>query len=313
MNRKPLTLLALSILILVIATGCKKGDTGPAGPQGQQGTAGVVGPAGADGTIMYSGTTAPAAALGKPGDYYIDLYAGLLYGPKSSSGWGGGYAMRGSDGVAGKNGTQIYAGTGAPGSTLGVTGDFFVDTVAHDLYGPKLAAGWGIPVALQGSTGPAGPQGPAGTANVQFTPWFTPDGNWNQFSTTDLNSIYYNQGVPAITSDVLNKGAVLVFAQLDGYPTSMVPGGSVTQLPITIMFNMNSTSPNPLGDTWESFATLNNIRIQFTNSVNAYSIPNNFPHSASQFRLVIIPGGVSVPANIGYKELKGYLHVNIPD
>ncbi|MFF9525369.1 glycosyl hydrolase family 28-related protein [Streptomyces achromogenes] len=47
-------------------------------------------------------------------------------------------------GPAGKDGSQIYRGTGDPSSSLGVAGDYYVDDTAGDsiLYGPRTADGW---------------------------------------------------------------------------------------------------------------------------------------------------------------------------
>jgi hypothetical protein len=65
----------------------------------------------------------------------------------------------------------VLNGTGAPASTLGSDGDFYIDTAADVLYGPKAGGAWpatgtslvGNPGAT-GPAGPAGPQGPAGPA-----------------------------------------------------------------------------------------------------------------------------------------------------
>ena len=73
-----------------------------------------------------------------------------------------------SPGVAPSVVNTVLNGTGSPVSTLGVNGDFYIDTAADLLYGPKTPTGWGTPVSLigsrgsQGATGATGPQGPAG-------------------------------------------------------------------------------------------------------------------------------------------------------
>ena len=308
MSIRPVTLAVITPLIALFIIGCKKGDTGPAGPQGPQGKPGVVGPAGANGTIIYSGTTTPAPSLGDVGDYYLDLSTDVLYGPKGASGWGTGFPMKGDTGATGQTGpagtpgTKIYAGTGAPDSTLGVVGDYYVDTVAHTFYGPKLGAGWGLPIMLQGAAGPAGP---AGTANVQYTPWFAPVNSWHFWiETGDIYTWFTDQKVPALTIDIMESGTILVYGQLVGYNTSIVPsGGAVAQLPIFL-----GTT-----DVWEAFATNTNIQIKYTNSNNSFDIYSPFPYRNSSFRVVIIPGGVSVPLNIPYGQLKNYLHVNFSD
>ena len=83
----------------------------------------------------------------------------------------------------------ILNGKGAPLNSLGINGDFYIDTRSLLIYGPKLKNKWPAPQNLQGPTGaagasgndgkngadgkvsnassaagPAGPQGPAGAA-----------------------------------------------------------------------------------------------------------------------------------------------------
>jgi hypothetical protein len=56
-------------------------------------------------------------------------------------------------GPKGKDGTQIYNGSGAPSDVLGVNGDYYIDTTpgAVSLYGPKSAGSWPTSgVALNG-------------------------------------------------------------------------------------------------------------------------------------------------------------------
>ena len=45
----------------------------------------------------------------------------------------------GSPGTNGANGNTVLNGSGAPGSGIGVNGDFYLDTVAEKIYGPKAA------------------------------------------------------------------------------------------------------------------------------------------------------------------------------
>jgi hypothetical protein len=66
-------------------------------------------------------------------------------------------------GPAGQDGSQIYAGTGAPATSLGNAGDYYLDQGADNLYGPKTSSGWGSPLSLKGS-GPAGATGATGAA-----------------------------------------------------------------------------------------------------------------------------------------------------
>lgn len=50
-------------------------------------------------------------------------------------------------------------GLGAPNATTGIDGDFYLDTLSSNLYGPKKKGKWPLPRNL---VGPVGPQGPVG-------------------------------------------------------------------------------------------------------------------------------------------------------
>ena len=73
-------------------------------------------------------------------------------------------------------------GTGAPADTLGHDGDFYIDTAADVLYGPKAGGTWPANgtalIGQQGAQGPAGPQGPQG-----------PPGSGGVSSESDFNGI----------------------------------------------------------------------------------------------------------------------------
>ena len=96
-------------------------------------------------------------------------------GARGQSGAVGAAGSTGPQGPAGANGTGVLSGGGPPSAALGANGDFYIDTSANTLYGPKSGAGWGSAVSLvgpqgtqgaTGSTGPAGPPGPTGAAGA---------------------------------------------------------------------------------------------------------------------------------------------------
>lgn len=83
----------------------------------------------------------------------------------------------------GTNGNTLHSGPGAPPANVGVEGDFWIDTTATTIQGPKTSAGWPVmttslfgpqgprgepgsggtgPTGPAGATGPAGPAGPTG-------------------------------------------------------------------------------------------------------------------------------------------------------
>jgi hypothetical protein len=135
-------------------TNCPRGttaiswnQTGPQGPAGPAGTVGAAGPAGPAGPI---GNTGPAGQAGAPG-------------PTGPAGPQGPIGNTGPPGPAGANGNTVLNGTGAPPASVGNDGDFYIDTAADVLYGPKANGSWpAAGVSLAGASGATGPQGPAG-------------------------------------------------------------------------------------------------------------------------------------------------------
>lgn len=234
MKKKQYLLLLSIICISFLLVGCgKDGATGPQGSTGVNGAAGVQGPVGpagpkgtdgSDGSIIYSGKGEPATATGKAGDLYLNTSNGLLYGPKTTAGWGTGLSLKGSTGATGTPGaagSTTLSGAGLPGGSLGKTGDYYLDKINYLLYGPKTGSDWGVPVNLRG---PAGPQGPAGNANVKVDVFTVTTSEWNyksayQFdidgSGTALSYIsrYFDRANSLITADLLNSGLILVYFQ----------------------------------------------------------------------------------------------------
>lgn len=94
----------------------------------QLGAAPLVGPPGPPGSQGETGPTGPTGPAGPTGP----------------------------TGPAGADGKTVLNGSGAPGSGLGVDGDFYIDTTADAIYGPKTAGSWGSATSLIGPTGPAG-------------------------------------------------------------------------------------------------------------------------------------------------------------
>src|SRR5690554_2545726 len=109
------------LLISIAAASCSKTESGPSG---------VDGVAGKDGTTILNGTVDPTSSVGNAGDFYINLTSATMFGPKTSSGWGKGFTLKGANGVDGKDGRAdsiILSGDGAPTNTYGNIYDFFID------------------------------------------------------------------------------------------------------------------------------------------------------------------------------------------
>jgi hypothetical protein len=56
--------------------------------------------------------------------------------------------LLGSSGPQGAAGRTILSGSGQPSSEIGVNGDFYIDTLATTIYGPKTNGDWGNPTSL---------------------------------------------------------------------------------------------------------------------------------------------------------------------
>jgi len=68
--------------------------------------------------------------------------------------------------IAGLNGKTVLNGTTAPSNAIGTDGDFYINTVTNQIFGPKAAGVWGAGTSLIGPTGATGATGPAGPAGA---------------------------------------------------------------------------------------------------------------------------------------------------
>ena len=148
-----------------------------AGPTGPTGPTGPIGPTGANGETGSAGATGPAGSTGAVGP---DGPAGPA-GPAGADGMPGQpgpVGPEGPTGPAGANGKTLLNGNGPPNNNLGVVGDFYIDTLANQIYGPKQPGADVISQVFQitqtgvwpsqgtSMVGPTGPTGAAGTAGA---------------------------------------------------------------------------------------------------------------------------------------------------
>jgi len=118
------------------------GPTGPTGPTGA-GATGATGPTGVTGVTGPIGPTGPTGV-----------------------GATGATGATGVTGATGPLGAVTYSGEGPPDSGEGTDGDFYIDILTWEQYGPKESGDWGDPVSLMGPTGPTGPTGVIGATGV---------------------------------------------------------------------------------------------------------------------------------------------------
>ena len=122
---------------------------------------------GVNGNTILTGTTAPAAATGNNGDLYLNTTNSSIYGPKTAAGWGNAVSLIGQTGAAGTNGKTLLNGITDPAAGTGVEGDFYINTQAKTLWGPKGASAWPtLSVSMQGTTGATGAKGDTGATGA---------------------------------------------------------------------------------------------------------------------------------------------------
>jgi len=129
------------------ATASAKAKPGPRGPKGAKGSAGAAGPAG------------PA-------------------GPAGTAGAAGPQGPAGANGTNGANGKTVLNGSVAPSAGIGTDGDFYIDTVASKIYGPKAGGAWPAGVSLKGTNGTNGTNGSPWTAGGTLPSGATETGTW---------------------------------------------------------------------------------------------------------------------------------------
>ncbi|SAK62646.1 Collagen triple helix repeat (20 copies) [Caballeronia temeraria] len=179
-----ITAIASGTNIVYTGGGCCDGGSG--GGSGTQGPPGPQGPQGQPG---------PQGVQGKQG------VAGPQ-GPQGPAGAGG------TQGVAGPQGLSVLNGAGAPAGSVGNNGEFYIDTLASTIYGPKTSSGWGAGVSLIGKTGAQGPAGadgavgPAGPAGA--------DGKQANWSLVQSGGVIYIIGPVGLSFSVESATGVQV-------------------------------------------------------------------------------------------------------
>ena len=84
----------------------------------------------------------------------------------------------GVTGPQGPRGNSLLSGVGEPTLSIGINGDFYIDTVANELYGPKTTGSWGIGIRLSQEVGYVHEQTASATTwtinhNLEFIPNIT--------------------------------------------------------------------------------------------------------------------------------------------
>ena len=84
------------------------------------------------------------------------INAGFVQGPQGLKGDQG---PMGATGRSGTDGNTILTVAGAPDTTLGKDGDYAINTVVWEIYGPRSGGVWGAGTPLRGNTRGGGESG----------------------------------------------------------------------------------------------------------------------------------------------------------
>lgn len=156
------------------------------------------GTAGTDGRTVLSGSSAPDNSLGEDGDFYIDTASTeyTMYGPKAGGNWltNTPKDLKGDDGTAG---SITYSVAGTAPDTLGITGDYYIDTTStnYTMYGPKPTDNSWLgadELDLKGPPGDPGTPGATGAVGVGGFRTILTGSSWTLLATAPL-------GTPGLT------------------------------------------------------------------------------------------------------------------
>lgn len=314
-----LSIICSSFLLVMCGKDGAVGPQGAAGDKGSTGATGAIGPAGPagvngkDGSIIYSGNTVPANTQGIIGDFYLNTATGLLYGPKTSTGWGTGVSLKGTNGATGATGaagSTTLSGGGLPATSLGKNGDYYLDKTNYLLYGPKTGSGWGLPVNLRG---PAGPQGPEGNANVKVdtftvktTEWATGTYYWlndGVGGAIGTRSRYFDRNNTLITADLLNSGLVLVYFQ------SAKIYNTVQWQPLPLAFT-NGFNGFAYNYAYETFIGKVRLHFYLSKVFGAQPDIDTFVMPTQKFKIIVVSGTLINAIHTNHINLKNYHDVS---
>jgi len=89
----------------------------------------------------------------------------------------------------------ILNGFGAPSNSIGIDGDFYIDTKNLNIYGPKMKKKWPAAVSLKGTNGSAGTDGKSGSDGKTITNASTVAGPIGNQGTQGIQGIAGDTGV----------------------------------------------------------------------------------------------------------------------
>lgn len=223
-------------------------------------------------SFLIVGCEGPVGPEGAPG----------IQGQQGTTGEPGPSGPEGPEGPEGKQGPE---GPEGPQGPIGETGPQGPEGEQGPA-GPEGPEGPQGPIGETGPQGPEGSQGPPGSANVIYSDWMRLGDVAEEYVTTLLSRNYaaYDLPAPELTQELIDQGIVLVYFRLLGAvsPLPITLGGFSDAEPYTITFNASQPGKIII------------LSQYLDNTVNTLA-------NSSEFRYVLIPGGVA--ANASYEEL----------
>lgn len=161
-----------------------------------------------------------------------------------------------------RTGNTVRSGAGAPPAAQGVVGDYWIDTTAKRIFGPKTASGWPLAatnlfgpqgpkgdVGLQGAAGPAGPIGETGPQGVKG-----PQGAVGPQGPRGFAGLQGPQGPAGATGPLGPQGPAF-----QSHTTSFGPTGDYTSLDTNLSdyyFEYNLANTVPIGSSGKAMVYL---------------------------------------------------------
>lgn len=187
---------------------------------------------------------------------------------------------QGEEGINGSNGNTIYSGKATPSNSIGVNGDFFLNLLNGDLYGPKSSEEWGKPFSLKGVQGEAG----------------TPGATILSGSTVPLGALGKNGDF------YINLVEMTIYG-----PKSDSGWGSAVSLKSDVE---NSVSTYIIKPDWNKNLINTNTGV-FTTSSEDYVLPGNVNSTYYLFYAAASSGSQGLNANISLNQWKELVGDNI--
>ena len=161
--------------------------------------------------------------------------------------------------------------------------------------GPAGPAGAQGPAGPAGAQGPAGAKGDAGTANVIYSEWLDVTFD-NGFATITA---------PQLTTDILNSGEIKIYWNINtAEDPFVVQVPCVVPLVVLTQNEDDSEEPDIYIDPY--------FETEMIHILSNYNLTSS--NGASQFRYILIPGGVAARKASGvdwndYSQVKKYLNL----